>query len=393
MTYNMMIGKPPEDVIDRESEVGRILKTMTDKKANANFALIGHRRIGKSTILHKVKRELEESHTAGCCIPVYVDLGEYRYSPVELAEVLTEELTRAYAKGLSKASQLLSKITSSLGQLAEIRRLRARFLAKLDSTGQPTIEIDPYIKDRDSRYDRALDNFFEYANRISEASKKRVVIMIDEFQHITEYSKYDGLKNILDFLRAVLERRKNVSFIVSGSRIHYLRNILGEGGSPLFGHFVIIEVKPLAKKYAIELFTKSNPRATAQDCEDAYALVDGHPFYLVMLAEAQGEGEPVKETYRRILTSTTGALYLYVNYIVTEDLPNYKSTNYRRVLESLASGEKTISELAKDADIRLTHLPRLLTKLIEYDLVSKEGGRYFIADKVVRDYFKMRSQQ
>jgi DNA-binding IclR family transcriptional regulator len=62
------------------------------------------------------------------------------------------------------------------------------------------------------------------------------------------------------------------------------------------------------------------------------------------------------------------------------------------VLESLASGEKTISELAKDADIRLTHLPRLLTKLIEYDLVYKEGGRYFIVDKVVRDYFKMRSQ-
>jgi len=387
----MMIGKPPEDVIDRETEVNRILKTMTDKKANANFALIGHRRIGKSTILHKVKRELEENRTAAC-IPVYVDLGEYRYSPVELAEVLTEQLTRAYAKGLPKASQLVARITNALGQLAEIRRLRARFLAKLDSMGQPAIEIDPYIKDRDSKFDRALDNFFEYANRLSEASKKRVVIMIDEFQHVTEYSKYDGLENILDFLRAVLERRKNVSFIVSGSRIHYLRNILGEGGSPLFGHFAIIEVKPLAKEYAVELFSRSNPRATPKDCEEAYTLVDGHPFYLVMLAEAQGEGESVKETYQRILTTTTGALYLYVNYIVTEDLPNYKSTNYRRVLESLAAGEKAISEIAKDTGIKMTHLPRLLTKLIEYDLMRKEDGRYAIADRVVRDYFNMRSQ-
>lgn len=51
--------------------------------------------------------------------------------------------------------------------------------------------------------------------------------------------------------KTVLERRTSVSFVVSGSRIHYMKNILGSGASPLFGHFVIIDVKPLEKEYAM----------------------------------------------------------------------------------------------------------------------------------------------
>lgn len=98
------------------------------------------------------------------------------------------------------------------------------------------------------------------------------------------------IKNILDIVRAVLERRKNVSFIVSGSRIHYLKNILAEGDSPLFGHFIILEIKELVKNYAVELFLKSQPAAGKQDAERAFDLVGGHPFYLVMLGHAYKKG-------------------------------------------------------------------------------------------------------
>ncbi len=379
----MIVGKPPEDVVDRKEEVGKIVNTMLDTKANVNYALIGHRRIGKSTILGEVRRQLDEK-----LITVYIDLGEYRYSPVDLAEKLTEELTQAYYNALPTTSKIASKVKSALTQLGEIKRVRARFIAGIDEHGSPTIAIDPYVKDRDEDYRKALTDVFEYANKISEASGRKVVIIIDEFQHIVEYKKYSDLKNILDVTRAVLERRKNVSFIVSGSRIHYLRNILAEGGSPLFGHFIILEIKELAKNYAVELFLKSQPAASKQDAERAFDLVGGHPFYLVMLAHAYKKGESLTDTYQELLTSTTGALYIYVNYIVTEDLgSDYKSTAYWKILVSLSTGEKIVSDIAKDASLKMTGLPKFLTRLIEYDLVQKTSGKYSITDKIIRDFF------
>ncbi|MBI5146290.1 MAG: ATP-binding protein [Thaumarchaeota archaeon] len=379
----MIVGKPPEDVVDRKEEVEKIVNTMLDTKANVNYALIGHRRIGKSTILGEVRRHLDKK-----LVTVYLDLGEYRYSPVDLAEKLTEELTQAYYNTLPTTSKIASKVKSALTQLSEIKRVRARFIAGIDEHGSPIIAIDPYVKDRDEDYRKALTDVFEYANKISEASGSKVVIMIDEFQHIVEYKKYSDLKNILDVIRAVLERRKNVSFIVSGSRIHYLRNILAEGGSPLFGHFIILEIKELAKRYAVELFLKSQPAASKQDAERAFDLVGGHPFYLVMLGHAYKKTESLTDTYQELLTSTTGALYIYVNYIVTEDLgSDYKSTAYWKILVSLSTGEKTVSDIAKDASLKMTGLPKFLTRLIEYDLVQKTSGKYSITDKIIRDFF------
>jgi AAA+ ATPase superfamily predicted ATPase len=379
----MIVGKPPEEIVDRKEEVEIIVKKMLDPKANVNYALIGHRRIGKSTILGEVKRRLDKK-----LITVYLDIGEFRYSPIDLAEKLTEDLTQGYYNTLPTASKISSKIKSALMQLGEIKRVRARFIAEIDEQGSPTIAIDPYVKQRDENYLKALTNVFDYANKISEASGRKVVIIIDEFQHIIEYKKFPDLKNILDVIRAILERRKNVSFIVSGSRIHYLKNILSEGGSPLFGHFIIREIKELTKDYAIELFLKSQPTATKSDAVRAFDLVGGHPFYIVMLAHAYKKSESLTDTYQELLTSTTGALYIYVSYIVIEDLgSNYKNTAYWKILVSLSTGEKTVSDISKDTSLKMTGLPKFLTKLIEYDLVRKTDGKYSITDKIVRDFF------
>ena len=106
-----IIGKPPEDLVDREDEVSRIVDAMADPKANANYALVGHRRIGKSTILAKVKKILNEDNQV---IVGYIDLGEFRHSPVEFAETLTESLTVSYSKTLPRASKAVMSVKSAI---------------------------------------------------------------------------------------------------------------------------------------------------------------------------------------------------------------------------------------------------------------------------------------
>lgn len=379
----MIVGKPSDNVVDRKDEVTKIVSSMTNPKINSNYALLGHRRIGKSTILLEAKRRLEKQNV----IVGYIDLGEYRYSPVDFAESLTERMTAAYARALPKSSRTIAKIGSALTQLKEIRRLRARFTASLDDNGRPIMEIDPYIKDRNKNFAKALTNVFDYANDLSQTSKKRLVIMIDEFQHVVDYKRFTELEKILDVFKSVLERRANVSFVVTGSRVHFMRNILGEGESPLFGHFVIMDIKPLERKHALELFRQSG-NIVGNDAKEAYELVGGNPYYAVMLSEARKKQESVADVFSRLLTSPTGALYLYVNYVLTEDLgSNYKDTNYPKILLALSNGGKTVSEISKKTSIRLTDLPKLLTTLMEHDLVNKTDGKYSIIDTVIREFF------
>lgn len=77
MTYYItlaIVGKPPEDIVDREEEVGRIVDSVISSSSNVNYALVGHRRIGKSTMMHDAKRRME----GRCNIIVgYVDLGGF----------------------------------------------------------------------------------------------------------------------------------------------------------------------------------------------------------------------------------------------------------------------------------------------------------------------------
>ena len=383
-----IIGKPPEDIVDRKEEIKRIMDSMTGSMSNVNYALVGHRRIGKSTIMHEVKRRME---SRGDIIVGYVDFGEFRHSPANLAESITEDLTRAYSKTIKKSSRLIHQVSLALSQISEIRNIRSRFVASIDEHGGPRIELIPYIKGVTRDHAKVLRSAFEYANALSEASGKRVVIMIDEFQHVGSYKKIKGLEDIFDIIRMALERRgKNVSFVVSGSRVHYLREVLGQGYSPVFGHFVTLDIRPLQRKHAKELFAKScQVPVTDKDMEDAYTKVGGHPYYLVMLAESRRSGESVQDAYERLLTDATGVLYLYANYVLTEDLgSNYRGTNYPSILMSIAQGNVSVSEISRHSHVRLTDLPKLLRRLVEYDLVTKsENGKYALTDTVIRDFF------
>ena len=110
-----------------------------------------------------------------------------------------------------------------------------------------------------------------------------------------------------------------------------MRNILGKGENPLFGHFVIIEVGPLSKEFSLELFVKS-AKCSLEEAECAWNLVGGHPYYLIMLAENHKPRERYEETYKRILKSMSGALNLYINYILKEDLgSSTKEARLRRI--------------------------------------------------------------
>ncbi len=378
----VVVGKPQKEVIDREEEIEKLVKSLSDPSKQVNYALIGPRRIGKTTILLKVKEQLENNKI----IVAYVDLSIYKFSPYDFAQNIMSQVTRAYAKDLGKTEKASTIIANLLKTLTKLKKLRLTLEPSIDETGQFSIKIRPEIEETQD-YKNIFLLAFDYFNEVSKKCGKRIVIMIDEFPSIIEFKRYSTLEAITEIFRSVLENRENVQYVVSGSRVHYMRDILGKGESPLFGHFVIVEVGSLPEEYAVQLYMQS-AKSTRKEAEEAWKILGGHPYYLIMLAENRKPDESVEETYERILTSSSGALNLYVNYILKDDLgSSTKEARLMRILQAISRGNNTSAQIAKQVNLKLTSLPFYLQELEKYDLIARKEGKYQIKDKIVNDYF------
>ncbi len=378
----VVVGKPQKEVIDRKEEIEKLVESLSDPSKQVNYALIGPRRIGKTTILLKAKDELENKKI----IIAYIDLSIYRFSPYDFAQNLMSQVTRAYAKDLGKVEKASIVLANLLKTLTKLKKLRLTLEPSIDETGQFSIKIRPELEETQD-YKGVFLLAFDYVNEVSKKCGKRIVVMIDEFPSIIEFKRYSSLEAVLEIFRSVLENRENVEYVVSGSRVHYMRDILGNGESPLFGHFAMVEIGPLPEEYAIQLYLQS-AKSTRKEAEMAWKILGGHPYYLIMLAENRKPNESVEETYERILTSSSGALNLYVNYILKDDLgSSTKEARLMRILQAISQGNNTSSQVAKQINLKLSSLPFYLQELEKYDLIWRKDGKYRIKDKIVNDYF------
>jgi AAA+ ATPase superfamily predicted ATPase len=383
----MVLAKTPDRLVNRKQEIGTLVSHLAEGSKNINYALIGFRRIGKTTILLEVAKELSRKGL----IVVNIDFSLRRYDPAGFFKDVLNDASTGYYRIAGRKEQVLDNIRAGLNKLRELTRTRVRFDISVDpSTGSPTITPMPYLKEVERDYSILFRSTFEYINQIAERSGHRVVVMLDEFQTMTEWKRYVGLEAITEHLKHVIEARGNICYVVSGSRAHFMRNLLSSGKSPLFGLFNIMEVSYLDEESSRELFRMNDPSAGEAEAKEAYELVSGHPFYLIALATSRREGESVKEAYSRSLTSAVGSLNLYVKYLLTEDIGTYaRGPIMAQILRALASKPMSAGEIAHAADVRLTSLPKFLNQLIEMDLVKKEGRVYFLVDRVVADYLML----
>jgi len=377
-------------IVDREEIIGGLLDRLTRKGRGANYALIGPRRIGKTVILEELEKRLTTSNV----IVARIDFSKYAYDPSEFSQALVDFLTDAYEGTLSSTSRLFAKVKHVTTEIKKLRRARIEFDITMGDDGQPVLTARPTLGKEDPKPAQSFENGFSYASRLASVSGKRIVVILDEAQQIIEWAKLDGMKAVMDQFRSIIDRLGEVSVVLSGSRVHLLRTIFGAEGSPLFGRFTLIEVGSLEKRDAITLYLRRASQANRNEAKDVYELVGGHPFYLLVMAEAKRANESIERRYRRLLTSVTGGLYLYVNYILSEDLGSrVTETYYAKVLRTLAQDERKFSEIAEGVGAKAEWLTRYLTKLVEFDLVEKTNGTYRLKDRIVKDYFAFNYQE
>ena len=352
----------PEDVVDREDEVRRLLR---DAVGGHYVRLYAPRKYGKTSLL---KKALHDGERDEGLIPILVDL--YRVSSI--ADV-TVRLERAYAKQLK--GELRSRIEAflqrtgvglSLGALGISARLQL----------EPAADPLP-----------ALHALLELPLRLESSGGFRALIVFDEFQDIGRIDGLDGL------LRSHIQHHGEVaSYVFAGSEPALMRLLFETKERPLYGSAVPMRLGRLADAdladYVATRFEQTG-RRTGEALGPLLVAARGHPQRAMLLAHRLWEDVPkgaeatldhwsaAHAAALKELEAEFDAQWRGLDVVAAEDAPRPPS----RRRSALPVGRP--ATVGADEGRRPPRLPRLAATA---EIEEREEGGYSLVDPLFAEW-------
>jgi len=247
--FNPYIAGAPvldtEMFFGREQLIDRILQTIH----NNSLLLYGERRIGKTSLLHHLRRRL-----------LQLDDPQYEFFPVYVD-----------LQGTPESQFFVTLAEDVLHELAPL----------LDGM-QPAEGLDP---DADYGYRELVADLRRVIKALEDTTSKQVklVLLIDEVDELNAYDPRVNQRLRSLFMKSFAE---NLVAVVSGVEIRKQWDL---EGSPWYNFFEEIEVPPIAREDAVELITR--PIGSVFKVDRAVAdriieLTDRRPYHLQRLCVA-----------------------------------------------------------------------------------------------------------
>lgn len=219
------------------------------------------------------------------------------------------------------------------------------------------------------------------------ARKERWILVFDEFQNLGKVDPYifSQLQNIWDSI----EDRPGLLFIAIGSYVGMIKKIFRNGKEPLFGR-----ASGMMKLLPFDIYgTTDLLRSEGMDFEKsilAYSTLGGVPRYLIEFLLRGGN-------FRQLFFESTSLLAEEGRNILSLEFGT-QHKGYFSVLESIAAGKNTPTEIGDHAGMKVPTVSKYLGELAgEYEIISKERPvtvsnrkfvRYRIEDNFLDFWFK-----
>jgi len=350
--------------VDRERELSILesVHKLLERGERVNVAVIGPRRIGKTELLLQFKRR-----TRGV-IP-YLNLQR-----IGGLDSFIFAYTRELLYEIAKAKEIKIERSKLLGWddlLVLATRLEVEGETRAVKAG-------------------TLETLFEAQDAILEKTDQKALFILDEFQEILNF------RGFLEKMRAITEKQENIAYIISGSAVRMMEEILAPE-KPFFGQFRRIYLKGLPKEDAEKLakatLEKAGVGVTQSALESVYKLSRGHPFYILAtcrrLIEEGFEKVGSREVHYAFLTellSERGDIYMHLDYIFNESLSRaHRGPIHKQILLVLAQEEGLrLSDIAKRLKKPTGEVSNYLKFLLRTDLIIKRNDRYYFADELMR---------
>lgn len=197
-----------ENFTDRVKETKRLKLNFEN---GINVILISPRRMGKSSIVKKVKSEITNPEIKVVYMDIYDCRSEYDFYN-RFATVLMKETA-----------------TKSEHIIENIKRFLVRLTPKISFSPEPMSDISLSLGITPQNYQP--EEILQLPELIAKEQGKHIVVCIDEFQQIGEFT--DSL-TIQKRIRGVWQHQQNVSYCLFGSKKHLMTKLFQNRKMPFY---------------------------------------------------------------------------------------------------------------------------------------------------------------
>jgi AAA+ ATPase superfamily predicted ATPase len=360
-----------EQLFNREE----LIETLQGRRQN--FALIGPRKSGKTSLMWEVRPKLEGKGIL--CPYIYVLFEDTDNSfLVRYVNVCLLHFLRQKGRGETIFEDSLDSLNEQITQTIELKPQLAKHLLSLRDALQTPPDIG------------TLEMAFKLPAALVADEEYRFMVMLDEFQNVTTLSL-----PVIDVLRRQIMAETKVNYLVAGSEVGMMRDILESSATPLFGHFSIHRVGAFtidqSRAYILSVLKKHGLVIGEMGLSFLVTLTGGFPFFINALIEPviskcakkgykRVPNDVIVEAIEEVSFHTDGVLYIHFKDTLEKTFRKRNMGRYLSILKAIALGNHTVSEIASATVSRTTSLPVYLDFLQLTELIRKTDGGYQLTD-------------
>jgi AAA+ ATPase superfamily predicted ATPase len=357
-----------ENFTDRQNETKRLLLNF---QQGINTVLISPRRIGKTSLVRTVC-ELAKSDDLKI---VYLDIFSCR-SDREFYDAFATAVLRQTSSKLEEwvdnAKRFLSRITP-------------KFSIRTDPMTDFSVSLELNMKSED------VTDILQLPEKIASDKGIKIVICIDEFQQIAEFS---DSKTFQKRLRTVWQLQQNVSYCLFGSKKHLMNELFERRSLPFYKFGDALYLQKIATedwvKYICERFDATNKSISPSLAEKIAQKVDNHSSYVQQLAwlvwihtdEVAAE-ENFEEAWQDLLDQNTPLFEKQ-----TENLTGYQLNFLRAIIDGVSKEFTTKNVLEKYNLGTSSNVAIVKRALIKKELIDTEKKEIVISDIVLKEWLR-----
>ena len=357
-----------ENFTDRVKETKRL---KLDFENGINVILVSPRRMGKSSIVKRVKSEMTNPDIKIVLMDIYDCRSEYDFYNRFASAIIKETST--------KTEQILENI----------KRFLVRLTPKISFSPEPMSEVSLSLGITPQNYQP--EEILQLPEMIAQEQGVHLVVCIDEFQQIGEFS--DSLA-VQKRLRGVWQHQRNVSYCLFGSKKHLMTKLFQNRKMPFyqFGETMFLDKIPTSDwiAYICSRFVKQGKQISEELAQKICETVENNSSYVQQLAwnvfaETNKEAtiEDLENGVQALMAQCSG---LFEQQIM--GLTSYQLNFIRAICDGVHTdfGSKTILENYNLGT--KSNITRIKTTLRDRELIDITQDGVFLEDPVFRMWIK-----
>jgi uncharacterized protein len=247
-----------EAFTDRQAEIESLV---ADARNGQDVVVFAPRRYGKSSLVWRVAQELVKDDV----LVAQVDLMR---TPTK------DQLAAKLAKTIH--DELATRLWNTKERLKVFAGLRLNPTITVNpNDGTVSFSFDARAARED--IDATLEELFTMLGRIATERRRRVVLVLDEFQEVVDIDP-----GLIKLMRSVFQEQPEVAHIYLGSKRHMMRQIFNDENEPFWRSAKQTELDVIAPElfapYALAKFDETGKRLRRDACAKALELTGGHPY-------------------------------------------------------------------------------------------------------------------